>query len=191
MIRPPRPARTIRCAARWMHTNAPSRSAATVWRHWSRVSSSSGAPSPVPALLTNTSTPPSSSASASITSPHPARSVVSSRATAARRPVARTSSAVAEAPGSSSCQVMPTSIPAAASATAIARPIPESEPVTIAVRGAKVDWAVSGAAASVIVGWSRRRGASDVARCTRAPGARTSPAVRARRRRARETFIRV
>jgi hypothetical protein len=31
--------------------------------------------------------------------------------------------------------VMPTSQPAAASATAVARPMPESEPVTIAVRG--------------------------------------------------------
>jgi len=55
--------------------------------------------------------------------------------TSARRPVARTSSAVRSAPSRSLCHVTPTSQPARASATAVARPMPESDPVTIAVRG--------------------------------------------------------
>src|SRR5690606_7021115 len=94
--------------------------------------------SPVPALLTKTSTPPSSSARLSMTSPQPGTLVVSTWATNALCPCARTSSAVCSAPLESSCQVIPTSSPAAASATAVALPIPESEPVTIAVAGEKV-----------------------------------------------------
>src|SRR6185437_3639183 len=50
----------------------------------------------------------------------------------ARRPRSATSRAVPRAPSSSECQVTPTSNPSSARATAAARPIPESEPVTTA-----------------------------------------------------------
>ncbi len=53
-------------------------------------------------------------------------------------PWARTSSAVPSAPASSLCQVMPTSRPCWAKATAVARPIPESAAVTMAYFGVKV-----------------------------------------------------
>ena len=102
----------------------------------------------MPALLTKTSSPPSCSASSSITSPQPASSVVSSWATTARRPSARTSSAVSWAPFSSECQVMPTSMPGSASATAVARPMPESEPVTIAFMSDVVPTSAGGLPAS-------------------------------------------
>jgi hypothetical protein len=61
--------------------------------------------------------------------------VVSRCATIALRPCERTSSAVASAPASSSCQVIPMSIPAIVKATTVALPMPESEPVTMALRG--------------------------------------------------------
>jgi hypothetical protein len=62
--------------------------------------------------------------------------VRSSCRTSARGPSVRTSSAVASAPSRSRCHVMPMSQPCSASATAVALPIPESEPVTIAMRAA-------------------------------------------------------
>ena len=98
----------------------------------------------MPELLTSTSTPPSVSASSSITSAAPGRSSRSSLRTSARRPALSTSRAVSRAPSSSSCHVTPTSWPVRASATAVAFPMPESEPVTIAT-GTKR--AISGAAA--------------------------------------------
>jgi hypothetical protein len=60
--------------------------------------------------------------------------VRSSRRTSARRPSDRTSSAVASPAASSRNQVIPTSNPCRASATAVARPMPDSEPVTMATR---------------------------------------------------------
>src|SRR4051794_8202388 len=61
-----------------------------------------------------------------------AGSLTSERRTNAWRPCERTSSAVSFAPSSSRCQVIPTSHPSVASRTAVALPMPESEPVTIA-----------------------------------------------------------
>lgn len=49
----------------------------------------------------------------------------------------RTSSAVASAPAESECQVIPESIPSRTRATVVARPIPESDAVMMAVAGAK------------------------------------------------------
>jgi len=49
-------------------------------------------------------------------------------------PAASTSTSVCLAPSASLRQVMPMSKPDAASATAVALPMPESEPVTIATR---------------------------------------------------------
>ncbi len=51
---------------------------------------------------------------------------------------------VAAAVASSVNQVIPTSIPASASASAVARPMPDSPPVTIAVRGIEPAGAASG-----------------------------------------------
>jgi hypothetical protein len=93
---------------------------------------------PVPALFTKTSTPPRRSARSSTTSPQLASSEVSKCATTTLAPAARTSAAVSCAPASSMCQVTLISRPAAARATAVARPIPESEAVTMAARGWKV-----------------------------------------------------
>ena len=62
---------------------------------------------------------------------------MSSWVTTALRPCERTSSAVSSAPSESVCQVMPTSIPCLARATAVALPMPESDAVTIAYRGVK------------------------------------------------------
>src|SRR5215204_5746882 len=73
----------------------------------------------MPALLTNTSNPPSC-------------------ATYAFCPAVPTSSAVASAPSESECQVIPTSMPSFARATAVALPIPESDAVTMAYRGSKL-----------------------------------------------------
>src|SRR3954470_8048736 len=131
-IRPPRPAAIMRRAAAWPHRNAPVRSTSSTWRHVSSSTSTNGVESPVPALLTSTSSPPSASASSSTTDGPFVASERSRRRTSARRPMRRTSSAVSFAPASSSCQVMPTSKPSRASATAVARPMPESEPVTMA-----------------------------------------------------------
>src|SRR5436190_670200 len=51
-IRPPRPASTMRRAARCAHRKAPSRSTASTSRHWSYVRSRNGTWTPVPASLT-------------------------------------------------------------------------------------------------------------------------------------------
>ena len=82
--------------------------------------------------------PPRRSVSSSMTFPQSARSEVSKCATSALPPASRTSAAVSCAPSWSVCQVTPTSRPDAARATAVARPIPESEAVTMAWRGANV-----------------------------------------------------
>src|SRR3954447_25478113 len=131
-IRPPRPPAIIRRAATWPHRKAPVRSTSSTWRHVSSSTSPNGVESPVPALLTSTSSPPSASASSSTTGGAGVPAPRASRRTSARRPMRRTSSAVSFAPASSSCQVIPTSKPSRASATTVARPMPESEPVTIA-----------------------------------------------------------
>src|SRR4051812_34603634 len=88
---------------------------------------------PPPALFTNTSMPPSSPASASTVSAAVSKSVTSSWVTTALCPCASTSRPVSSAPSRSLCQVMPTSKPSRASRTAVALPIPESDPVMIAV----------------------------------------------------------
>src|SRR4051794_3289329 len=132
-IRPPRPPATIRRAASCAHTNAPVRSTSSTWRHLASSTSRNAVESPVPALLTNASRPPSASAS-DPTTPAPVDASPRSRcATSARRPAARTSSAVPAAPASSLCQVRPTSKPCWASRTAVALPMPESPAVTIAL----------------------------------------------------------
>ncbi len=131
-MRPPLPAATMRRAAAWAQVKAPSRSMVSTWRHSSSDSSRNGVALPVPALFTNTSSPPIASASSSTTSAPRDGSVRSRWRTSARWPVAFTSAAVWRAPGSSVFQVTPTSQPASARATAVARPIPESLPVTIA-----------------------------------------------------------
>ena len=87
----------------------------------------------MPALFTKTSSPPSSPASSETVSAAAAKSLTSSRRTAAVPPTPRTSFAVSRAPSSSVFQVTPTSKPARARATADALPIPESEPVMIAL----------------------------------------------------------
>src|SRR5690625_4780139 len=97
--------------------------------------SSSGVALPVPEDITRASTPPIASARSSTTAPPVCGSVRSSCRTWAVAPSARTSSAVRSAPSSSVCQVRPTSRPGVASATAVARPIPESAPVTMTRRG--------------------------------------------------------
>src|SRR3546814_10615612 len=88
----------------------------------------------MPALLTYTSTPPRRSASASTAGATVAASPTSRYATCARTPFAEISAAVRAAASSSANHVMPTSSPAAARATATARPMPDSAPVTMARR---------------------------------------------------------
>src|SRR4051794_24204839 len=122
----------MRRAAAWAAKKAPVRSVSVTVRHSSRVSSSTGVECPVPALLTRMSSPPSSPASSSTMACASAGSLTSERRTNARRPWPRTSSAASLAPCSSRCQVMPTSQSSVARRTAVARPMPESEPVTIA-----------------------------------------------------------
>src|SRR5262245_26090981 len=67
-----------------------------------------------------------------MTSAAPGSSVRSSRRTSLFLPALSTSRAVLSAPASSSCQAMPMSKPSRASATAVALPMPESDPVTMA-----------------------------------------------------------
>ena len=62
---------------------------------------------------------------------------------AQRRPRVSISAAVSRAPASSSRCVKPTSNPSAARATAVARPIPEFAPVTIAVSAIEVFYPVT------------------------------------------------
>ena len=86
----------------------------------------------MPALLTNTSSPPSSSISRSMVTAQEGKSVVSSCLMKALPPWDFTSSAVASAPAESECHVTPTSMPLWARATAVALPMPESDAVTMA-----------------------------------------------------------
>src|SRR5829696_1506343 len=133
MMRPPSPPSTMRRAARWTQTNAPVRlRSITCWKS-SSGNSRNGWLSPPPALFTNTLRPPSSRARVSTVSAAFAKSVTSSCERTARRPCSCTSRAVSSAPSRSLCQVTPTSKPSLASRTAVALPMPESEPVMIAL----------------------------------------------------------
>ncbi|CAM5415388.1 hypothetical protein SGRIM128S_04618 [Streptomyces griseomycini] len=137
-MRPPSPCRIMCRAAFCPHRNGPTRSTSSTSRTVAGSSSRKGVIVPVPALLTSTSTRPRRSHSSSTVSAAAGSRVRSIGAVSARRPFARTSSAVRSAPSWSLCQVMPTSMPAAARRTAVARPMPESAPVITAtlVRGA-------------------------------------------------------
>src|SRR3954465_9750224 len=144
MMRPPRPWATIRRAAAWAHTKAPVRSTSSTWFHWSRGTSRNGVDDPVPALFTRTSMPPRASIRSSMTAAPDAGSLRSSWRTSARALAARTSAAVCSAPSSSPCHVIPMSQPDLASSTAVAFPIPESAPVTIAIRAMPVSYPLDG-----------------------------------------------
>src|SRR4051794_35218093 len=137
-IRPPSPWRIIVRAARCAQRNGPSRSVATTRRQLSKSRSSAGSLTPVPPQFTSTPRPPILPESSSITSAASGEAR-SCWATAALCPRRSTSSAVARAPSSSVWKVMPTSKPSVASSWAVARPIPESAPVTIALRGCAPD----------------------------------------------------
>jgi hypothetical protein len=123
--------------------------------------------------LTKTSSPPSSSASASMTAAAARRSVVSKCLTTACRPSWRTSVAVSSAPCRSVCQVIPTFNPDLASSSAVARPIPESEPVTIAVTGKKAILPLHSSLRPVVMVY-------DMGRVPSAQGVRELPGLTAR-----------
>ena len=132
-MRPQRRARMPGSTAR-AHRKAPFRFTASVRSNSSSVSSSRSRGIATPALLTSTSTGPSSPSAERTISTTARVSDTSAAMARARRPFARTASAVSSAFRTRSRQFTTTSAPVPASASAIARPMPRDAPVTSAVR---------------------------------------------------------
>ena len=111
--------------------NTPSRLTRISARHSSRLVSISAPRAATPALLTRTSSLPNALRVASITPAHPA-SAPTSWASASAMPPAAVMSSTTSAAGASAMSVSTTRAPSRASARALAAPIPEPAPVTIA-----------------------------------------------------------
>src|SRR6185436_17346152 len=115
-------------------TNGADRSTSSTWSQSSSPCSTAGARRMVPALLTRMSTGRSEAASVAASSVAACRSARSTRYGVNVRPSASTRRATSLPSGSNDALTPMMSAPAAASASAIARPMPRRQPVTTARR---------------------------------------------------------
>ena len=135
MMTSPAPRGTIARSAAWVSRRTAVQFSASN-RSWSASSVSQKRPlSPMPALLTSTSTGRSGSASRSSTAREASRSVRSAGSTSTATRCRSRSSAATASSRAASRATSTRSLPSAASARANAAPIPTVDPVTSAVGG--------------------------------------------------------